>query len=136
MTVFFTKGLPASGKSTWAKAWAQEKPNRVRISMNDLRRMLVGSGCESLVIAASLNLLENSLRLGLDVVVDNTNLNQQYVRQLTDVCERYNARIVWKTFYTSVEECIRRDSQRENPVGAEIITTMFEKHKKELTLPR
>ena len=41
-TVIFTKGLPASGKSTWAKAWAAEQPGRVRINSNDLRAMMGG----------------------------------------------------------------------------------------------
>lgn len=140
--VIFTKGLPASGKSTWAKMWVMARPNRVRINRDDLRQMMqgatktMGTGCESLVMAASLNILENALRLDRDVVLDNTNLNQTTVKQFTDVCGRHGARIEWKPFYTSVDECIRRDSERENPVGGEVIMTMWKKHRKELTPPK
>ena len=139
-TVIFTKGLPASGKSTWAKAWAAEQPGRVRINCNDLRAMMGGERFqnerESIVLAASLNILKNALRLGRDVVCDNTNLNQQTLKHYTDICQQAGAAVKYRTFYTSPEECIRRDSQREHPVGAEVIMTMFARHKKELTPPR
>ena len=142
-TVIFTRGLPASGKSTWAKDWVRGHPNRIRINRDDLRLMMritakedFGTGCESLVMAAALNILENGLRLGRDIVLDNTNLNAQTVKAQMEVCERYNAAVEWKTFYTDVEECIHRDSLREHPVGGEVIQTMFAKHKKELTPPR
>lgn len=140
--VIMTKGLPASGKSTWARQWVKERPGRVRINRDDLRMMMqgatkqLGTGCESLVLAASLNILENALRLGRDVVLDNTNLNPQTVKQFTEVCERHGARVEWKVFSTSLEECIERDSQREQPVGAETILTMWRKHQKELTAHR
>lgn len=141
--VIFTRGLPASGKSTWARQWVKESPNRIRINRDDLRTMMrttakegYGAGCESLVMAAALNILENALRLDRDVVLDNTNLNPSTVKAQMEVCERYGARVEWQTFYTSVDECIRRDSQREQPVGGEVIQTMFTKHRKELTPPK
>ena len=91
-TVIFTKGLPASGKSTWAKAWAAEQPGRVRINCNDLRAMMGGERFqnerESIVLAASLNILKNALRLGRDVVCDNTNLNAQTLKHYTDICQQ------------------------------------------------
>lgn len=142
-TVIFTKGLPASGKSTWAKEWVRQHPNRIRINRDDLRAMMrttakegYGTGCESLVMAAALNILENALRLDRDVVLDNTNMNQTSVKAQLEVCERHGAKVEWRTFYTDPQVCIRRDSERENPVGAEIIMTMYTKHKKELTPPR
>lgn len=141
-TVIMTKGLPASGKSTWAKEWISEKRGRVRINRDDLRMMMQGTtkmeqgqSCEALVLAASLNILRNALILGRDVVCDNTNLNPQTVKRFTEVCEEMGARVEWKVFNTSMEECIRRDSQRENPVGAEAIQTMWKKHQKELASP-
>ena len=35
------RGLPGSGKSTWAKAWVNEDPiNRVRLNWDDMRNMM------------------------------------------------------------------------------------------------
>lgn len=35
------RGLPASGKTTWAKEWVMKDPgNRVRINLDDIRSML------------------------------------------------------------------------------------------------
>ena len=34
-----TRGLPASGKTTWARGWANQ-PERVRLSRDDLRQQL------------------------------------------------------------------------------------------------
>lgn len=140
--VIMTKGLPASGKSTWAKEWISEKRGRVRINRDDLRLMMSGTTkmehaatCEALVLAASLNILRNALILDRDVVCDNTNLNPQTVKHFLKVCDEMGAEVEWKVFNTSMEECIRRDSQREQPVGAEAIQTMWRKHQKELASP-
>ena len=38
-----TRGLPASGKTTWAQAWVADDPTRyARVSRDDLRAMLFG----------------------------------------------------------------------------------------------
>jgi predicted kinase len=45
--LILTRGVPASGKSTWAKAWVEEDPlNRVRVNRDNLRWTLsrVASG--------------------------------------------------------------------------------------------
>ena len=39
--LIITRGLPASGKTTYARAWVQEDPaNRIRLNRDELRRML------------------------------------------------------------------------------------------------
>ena len=40
-TLHLTRGIPGSGKSTFAKQWVQEDPEgRVRINRDDLRGMM------------------------------------------------------------------------------------------------
>lgn len=36
-----TRGLPGSGKSTWAKAQTLSRPNTVRVNRDDVRAMLL-----------------------------------------------------------------------------------------------
>ncbi|MFN5657022.1 MAG: AAA family ATPase, partial [Pseudanabaena sp.] len=44
LTVYFTIGLPASGKSTWAKEKVNKSPNIIkRVNKDELRAMLDNS---------------------------------------------------------------------------------------------
>ena len=39
--LILTRGIPGSGKSTWAKAWVAENPERrVRLNWDDMRNMM------------------------------------------------------------------------------------------------
>lgn len=39
--IILTRGIPGSGKSTWARAWVEESPEtRIRINYDDLRNMM------------------------------------------------------------------------------------------------
>src|SRR5690349_11867040 len=77
--VILTKGLPASGKSSWAKDYLKKNPNTKRINKDLLREMLDfsahSSGKEKQIIAARNLLLESMLAAGFSVIVDDTNLN-------------------------------------------------------------
>src|SRR3990167_6305466 len=75
-------GLPASGKSTAAKAWLAEDPDgRVRVNWDDLRVGMFGPNWifnrreEEQMKAQSIAIVERALEAGLSVVVDNTNLS-------------------------------------------------------------
>ena len=39
--IILARGIPGSGKSTWARAWVAESPEtRIRINYDDLRNMM------------------------------------------------------------------------------------------------
>ena len=85
------RGLPASGKSTWAKQWVLEDPeHRVRINQDDIRLMLgkywVPSR-EKLVQHIQEEALIEALLKGYDIVIDNTNLNKK-------VLDNYRALVI------------------------------------------
>lgn len=81
-TLTITRGLPGSGKSTWARAWVQESPEtRIRLNRDEQRRMLHGdtgpttNGLqENLITKLHHDAARQALRAGIDVVVDDTNL--------------------------------------------------------------
>ena len=72
--VTICRGLPASGKSTWAK-----KQDAVRINKDDLRDMLDNgkwSGKrEKLVLDTRDSIMVKALRQGRNVIIDDTNLH-------------------------------------------------------------
>ena len=83
----------------------------------------------------------NSMVLGYDIVIDNMNLNPKHWDSIRDLLNnlKNDAFIkVSKRFYTlefkdffdvSLEECIERDSKRENPIGEKVITETYNRYK-------
>ena len=126
-------GLPASGKSTWAKQWVREDAkNRVRVNKDDIRRMLttLWSGkLEKIVKKIEFESVRNALDKGFSVVLDNTNfrINQDII----NVAKHYNVEIITQDFtHVSIEECIERDKNRFEKVGEYFIKRMAEKYLK------
>lgn len=139
------RGLPASGKTTLAKAWVAEDPaHRARVNRDDLRLMLhdgvwLGKDTEQHIVKARDRLIRGLLESGIDVASDDTNLASDVVRQLARVASGSGAsvRIVDLTAEVSLEECVARDRERRHPVGEEVIRKMHKRYLqgKETPLP-
>lgn len=143
--VIVCTGLPGSGKSTWAKEWVAKNPtNRVRINKDDLRAMLHGGkyskGNERQVVCIEQDILLDSLERGKSVVIDNTHLatnkdglNKHFERIKTLVGHNQTGvDVELKEFNVSPEECIKRDLQRPNSVGQNVIWRMYWDHVAEI----
>lgn len=140
MKIILVRGIPASGKSTWARKWAEEDPeHRVRICRDDIRRGLgkywVVSR-ETLVRRIKECSIYQSLDLDYDIVIDDMNLNQSDVESVQKIARLYpNCKVEFKDFLdVPLSECIKRDKERENPIGAGIITSIFNKYKEKYNL--
>lgn len=74
--LYFTIGLPRSGKSSYANAWSKESPNRVVIGGDDFRIGLHGHEylrtSEGLVFGVMDAAIRALLHRGFDVLVDET----------------------------------------------------------------
>lgn len=133
------RGIQGSGKSTWAKQWCHEDPeHRIRFNNDDIRNMLGDywvPSREKLVTEAKANMITFALITGYDVVVDNMNLNpkeDQWIRTLCSNIEKDNGihvSIEYKDFWTPVEECIRRDAMRPNPIGEKVIKETWRRYR-------
>jgi predicted kinase len=127
--LIITRGLPAAGKSTFARGL---QPWVVRVNRDDLRRMLHGDRlftqrAERQVTIAERAQVEALLRAGTDVCVDDTNLRPHAVRQWAALATRLGAAFEVRDFTdVPLEECVRRDAARPTPeqVGAEVIRAM------------
>lgn len=133
------RGIQGSGKSTWAKQWCHEDPeHRVRFNNDDVRNMLGDywvPSREKLVTEAKANMITFALIKGYDVVVDNMNLNPKEDAWIRTLCENIekdtgiHVNIEYKDFWTPVEECIRRDAARPNPIGEKVIKETWRRYR-------
>ena len=129
------RGIPASGKTFWAKQWVLEDPeHRVRINQDDIRLMLgkywVPSR-EELVQHIQKEALIEALDRGYDIVVDNTNLNKKvlnFYRAL--VIDHGNHAIEYKDFFdTPLSVCVERDKNRDLQVTDKVIRSFYNNYK-------
>lgn len=140
--LILTRGIQGSGKSTWARKWVEEDPeHRIRINNDDMRNMLgkywVPSREE--LITHSKNLLAiHAMMSGYDIVIDNMNLNPKEVKFWQDIVKQNNEvdsiskylyEIEFKDFFIPLEECIRRDAMRPNPIGEKVIRDTWKRYK-------
>ena len=133
--LIITRGIPSSGKSTWAKQWVLEDPeHRVRINQDDIRLMLgkywVPSR-EKLVQEIQFDAVVEALSKEFDVVIDNTNLNKKvldFYRAL--VIDHGNHAIEYKDFFdTPLSVCIERDKNRDLQVTEKVIRSFYNNYK-------
>ena len=123
-------GLPASGKSTHAKAVVAKDPNNwVRVNNDDLRAMMNGSvwsqDYEKMITDARNYLIRDALKRGKNVIIDNLNLNKRHFDDVCKIAKSVNidVQVYEKTFYIELEEAIERDAKREGKakVGEAVI---------------
>ena len=114
-----TRGLPASGKSTWAREWvAREPEHRARVNRDDLRANLFGadrlSNRQELAISAAQQASVRALlAAGRSVVVDDLHLRARYVTAWADLASQVGAELTVRDCTgVDVEECVRRDAAR------------------------
>lgn len=122
-TLFITKGLPASGKSTYARQLVADSDGKMkRCNKDDLRGMINAgkwhTSTEPFIIAARNEIVKLSLNEGFDVIVDDTNLNPVHERQLRKLAAPVHDFVVVDSFLdVPLEECIERDAMRKHKPG-------------------
>jgi len=128
--VILTKGLPGSGKSTWAKEMVNKFPGRYkRINKDDLRAMLDDSkhskDNEKFILKVRDTLILLALNEGKDVIIDDTNLaskHEEHIKQLVRGIAVVNIQDFTEI---PIETCIKRDLKRFNSVGEKVIRDMY-----------
>lgn len=133
-TLIVTRGLPASGKTTWAREWVAADPAaRSRVNRDDLREMLFAkpdySHAQETAVTAVVRASVKALLLaGRDVVADDTNLRPRYVREWARFAAANGAELEVKEFPIDPDEAIERDAARERTVGEHVIRRMVTKY--------
>jgi len=123
-------GLPGSGKSTIANNL--KTTNTVIVSSDEIRKELFGD--ESIqkdpdtVFNLMLKRTIDNLNNGIDVIYDATNLNRKKrINLLKELNKRVKNEFVKSVFviYASVNECLRRNSERSRTVPDYVIDRLL-----------
>lgn len=123
------KGLPASGKSTYAKELIAKGWKRV--NKDDLRSMVDDGKWskekEKEIVRSEVMLVDSLLTDGFNVVVDDTNFH--YEEMWKEIADKYNFEFEVKYFDVPLQECIKRDAKRgDKSVGEKVIFRMWERY--------
>lgn len=133
------RGVSGSGKSTWANNQLATVVSR------DLIRLAL-YGTESMADEERVTAVEDAdvralLRRGKDVIVDDTNINWQYVMRLAKIGWSEGADVSVKVFDASLDKCLKNNDHRAmmggRDVPHQIIKNQYERfqHNKNKTLP-
>jgi Predicted kinase len=125
LELILTRGIPASGKTTWAREWVARDPtHRARVNRDDIRESVFGElprYDEFHVTCLQNDMIKALLYAGRSIVVDNTNLNDVHVQQLRNLGRMYTATVTILNFPVALSEALRRDTGRTRKVGSDVI---------------
>ncbi len=139
LTVTLTKGLPGSGKSTWADEQVSQSKGQIkRVNKDLLRKMLDNShwskSNENFVLDVRDFVIRQALLAGKHVIVDDTNLEDSHFNRITQLIYdtpkvRGRVKVEYKDFTdVDIDVCIARDIKRANGVGEKVIRDMYERY--------
>lgn len=146
--LFILRGLPASGKSSWAKKYVNEHPETsIILSKDGIREMLgvywveereplvsrifhrmlhdIVSHGTFAYISSDKNAEIKSIDNNFDIIIDNTNLNIDDVNEIMNDAYLHDYKIQEVIFNMPVEKCIEGDSKRKRSVGRKVIENFY-----------
>lgn len=128
MTLIITRGLPGSGKTTKARR-ITSATTTVRVNRDDLRLMLhTGTWtaeAEKVTKAVRDAAIRAALAAGRSVICDDTHMKDDEVEWMRSLAESAGVSFaIIDMRDVPVDECIRRDAARPEPVGRDVIERM------------
>jgi predicted kinase len=134
LQIMMLRGAPASGKSFFARELMRKEPGRWKRLNNDLLREGIDCGVwsqenEKHIRALRKHMLQEFLRAGYDIIVDNVNGGTRNFDEVCTVVGKMNLNccVFEKAFYCPLNELIERDSKRDGnaKVGEKVVERWF-----------
>lgn len=146
-TLVILRGLPASGKSTWARKAAATTPNTVVVSLDGLRRMTAGGlaayhgrrtdRMEQLIVRTAHTMVCDALRKGMNVIMDAQNATMERVHALVGLAADCNADVQTMAFPASLDTLLERNRTRaqDDRVPEEYLRAQYERYADTIATP-
>jgi predicted kinase len=137
LELVINRGVPGSGKSTFARKWVLEPGvRRTRVNRDDIRMQLYGVEFgvpieETTVTAVEFAMIRSLLSLGVSVIVDDCNISQRYITAFTKIANEFDAVVSVNTVEVSLGTALERNRMRRDEGGRfvpeHVIVDMYNK---------
>ena len=139
MKAIVTVGISASGKSTWADEFKKENPSFQIICRDDIRKNILllknityknmwsvwKWKWEKEVTRLQEIMIDDAIKNNNDIIIADTNLNDDRRASFIRKLEALGFSTSEKFFPIELKTAVRRDLERKNPVGFEVIYTQW-----------
>lgn len=126
------QGVPASGKTTWAREFTKKKKNWVIVSRDALEE--ASGGCKGVNQNGYVNQLVkfsimSAFERGLNVIIDGMNLDGDEVKLLQDIAKDYGAEVERREFRISLPDALERNAKRtDKHISADKIRELYREY--------
>lgn len=137
LELVINRGVPGSGKSTYAREWVLTPGiRRTRVNRDDIRMQLYGVEFgvpieETTVTAVEHSMIRTMLELGISVIVDDCNIAQKYITTFTKIAREFDAVVRVNVVEVSLGTALERNSKRRDEGGRfvpeHVIVDMYNK---------
>lgn len=129
--IYVTRGLPASGKTTWAKEKVKEdQGTTVRVNKDNLREMMFAGKFskdrENSILEIRDHIVERAIFENRNVIVDDTNFKDKHIDSMKNIVNKFDdVEVQVVDFNTDVYTCLERNRNREDSVPEYVIWQMY-----------
>ena len=135
LELVINRGIPGSGKSTYARKWVFDgtpRNRRARVNRDDIRKQLYGVDFgvpveETVVTAVEDAMIRSLLGKGVSVIVDDCNISQRYINRFTKMGEEFGAEVSVNLINVELQVAIERNQGRERFVPVHVIEDMYKR---------
>lgn len=129
------RGLPGSGKSTWATKYLEMNREKTLIAYINKDTIRAGMSPnheeidERLVHSTMMDQIGQAIELKTDILVDNMHLKERDVRQLTKIAEENGYHVEIYDFRdVPLETCLARNAARSRVVPEDVIRNYHKRY--------
>ena len=128
LKILVLQGVPASGKSTFARSLALKDKSYVIVSRDAIREARGEYWIpehEDYISDIEEFEIRSAIKHNLNPIIDATNLNPKTIAKWKNLAEELNVNIEFKMFEIDFATALERDSKRERSVGKKVLERFF-----------
>lgn len=129
--IIILQGVPASGKSTYAKELHEKNKDCVIINRDSIRESRGTYWLpeqEDYISDIEEFEVRSAIKHGLTPIIDATNLNPSTIQKWENLAKELSCNIEIKLFKIDFKTALERDQQRPRPVGEKVLKSFFYKY--------